>query len=170
MNRASQSGIIIVLLAVGACGDGNSGAGGASGAPGACTNASDSEAITSYMFGDLSGPDAINQAGRMCAVPGGQCFEEAAAAALDPTEDNQAALAVCIGACITAEVGGLTAECSACYAEAGACGAANCATECACLISTCTEEQDAVCEECITPCHVEVARCSGLASVGGVTE
>jgi hypothetical protein len=162
VNQAALSGIIAVLFVVVACSDGG-------GHDGACTNASDSEAITSYMFGDLTGPDAINESGRMCAAPDGECFDEAVAAAFDPTEENQDALSVCIGACITAEVGDLTAECSACYAEAGACGAASCATQCACLISSCTEEQDAACEECITPCHVGVAQCSGLASVGGVT-
>jgi hypothetical protein len=51
MNQTALSGIITVLLAVGACGD----TGGTDGATGACTNASDSEAIASYMLKSSSG-------------------------------------------------------------------------------------------------------------------
>ena len=47
--------ILLLVLTVGACGD----AGGSDGSTGACTNASDSEAITSYMFGDLMGPEEV---------------------------------------------------------------------------------------------------------------
>jgi hypothetical protein len=87
---ARSTCILLLVLTVGACGD----AGGSDGSTGACTNASDSEAITSYMFGDLMGPDAINESGRLCASPGSECFEEAAAAAIDPNQENQAALSV----------------------------------------------------------------------------
>jgi hypothetical protein len=144
-------GLLVLSIAVAACGDDEDGAGGSGGSGGQlvdqCVGDADAALVSS---------GALIEAAGTC---GNECLEELATLfGGDVTEANQEAAASCMRDCIVASesAAGVSAECAQCYGNSAACGSSS---QCVCINRTSCN-----CVNCLDEagCQADLESCTGV--------